>query len=168
MGCFYEIKQDSEVYSEVLAMDKMWDKWHDVDIEKEMKEEIGIDIKSADIGMTGDVLMLKNVPENKKDQFKKSRNRYGYWEAKKKSPINITFINFCNKHNLITPDKWRPVLNKGLWIRGGKKTMYTFYNRYFIESEKEFPADTEGFLTKISEIEFLEIQLAYKKKEAAS
>lgn len=168
MSYFYEIKQDSEVYSEVLAMDKMRDKWHDVDIEKEILEATNIDIKNGGIGLTNHAFMIKEVPVDMKNHFKKTRNRYGYWEAKKKSPINIGFINICKKHGLYTPDKWRPVLDAGLWFAGGKKIMYTFYNRYFIESEKEFPADTEGFLTKISEIEFLEIQLAYKKKEAAS
>lgn len=159
---YYEVKPGSEVHKDLLHDIAVREKWHNKEITRQMNKALGFDIDKANIALIPSRLLVEMKPKDLEGEFCRRPNSKGFYEAKKQSRINTTFQEICRQYGLETPSVWRVINLKHNLNHFGRKKLYKFGDRFFLEIATKPEAD---FLQEISRIEFMEIQLEHERKK---
>jgi len=169
MTDYYEVIPNTEEYEMAHNVCYCVDDWRTDIVKSEFEQELGAEIKNS---MCTDPhhLICSNVPDEFKSQFKKNENRYGHYEAKVKSKINLKFIEIVRNHNLKYYDMihFTFMFNcigyiKHLYHTKTKDTVRYFIEVQNIESKPDYFNDHKS-LTPITESDFLTIRAASAKE----
>jgi tRNA U34 5-carboxymethylaminomethyl modifying GTPase MnmE/TrmE len=133
---------------------------------QELNEILGIEI-SKNLAECTYCLLLTNIPEGTRDQFKKYRTEYGFYEAKKNSLLNKKYQEFLKKYNIKKHDTFEFSFK---YPSNSIHQYYHLYDRYFVELKSDISNDKKKYfdedkeLISIKESEYLELKMKYLKE----
>lgn len=160
----YEVKKDTPKY-EIIDGIFNWSK-PITEHKDELNELLGIDI-NKNLAECTYCLLLSEIPEGARDQFKKEKTEGGFYEAKKNSPLNKKYKEFCEKYNIKKRDSFEFSFK---YPSGAINQYHHLYDRYFIDLKdkvsdkiKEY-FDKDDNLISVKESEYLELKMQYLKE----